>query len=168
TPNYLQHEIYVTLALIAFLGAIFLKGFKEAIGIAVLLVFAYLAFNLLVLSVGLYEVVTHPIHFPQWKEALLRHPSVHGNAWLVIAWSLMLFPKLALGLSGFETGVAVMPLIKGDSELGPDVLEDIHSTRASEAPEPRIKNLLHGRIQNTKKMLRTAALIMSVLLVSSS
>src|SRR5207245_1134007 len=32
TPGFLQHRIYLTLALIAGLGAIFLKGFKEAIG----------------------------------------------------------------------------------------------------------------------------------------
>jgi hypothetical protein len=168
TPEFFKHPIYVTLALITFLAAIFLKGFKEAIGIAVLLVFAYLALNLVVLTIGVYEVVTHPIHFPQWKEALLRHPSVHGSTWMVVLISLALFPKLALGLSGFETGVAVMPLIKGDTELGAEELESIHATRATGEPEPKIKGLLQGRINNTKKMLRTAALIMSVLLVSSS
>ena len=168
TPEFFKHPIYVTLALIAFLGAIFLKGFKEAIGIAVLLVFVYLALNLVVLSIGVYEVVTHPFHFPEWKEALLRHPSVNGSSWMVVLISLALFPKLALGLSGFETGVAVMPLIKGDTELGAEELESIHATRSTGEPEPRIKGLLQGRITNTRKMLRTAALIMSVLLVSSS
>src|SRR6476659_8077608 len=37
------HEVGVTLVLVAVLGAVFLKGFKEAIGIAVALVAAYLA-----------------------------------------------------------------------------------------------------------------------------
>ncbi|HMF58708.1 MAG TPA: hypothetical protein VK619_20345, partial [Pyrinomonadaceae bacterium] len=37
-PHFLKHQIGFTLVLIALLGAIFLKGFKEAIGIAVLLV----------------------------------------------------------------------------------------------------------------------------------
>jgi hypothetical protein len=62
--------------------------------------------------------------------------------------ALLLFPALALGLSGFETGVSVMPLVKGD----PDDSED----------EPT------GRIRNTKTLLTVAALIMSVLLVGSS
>jgi hypothetical protein len=61
---------------------------------------------------------------------------------------LLLFPKLALGLSGFETGVAVMPLVRGDA--------------ADTEAAPR------GRIRNTKKLLLTAALIMSVMLMASS
>jgi hypothetical protein len=67
---------------------------------------------------------------------------------MMIALALLLFPKLALGLSGFETGVAVMPLVKGDSD------DDPHRPA--------------GRIRHTKFLLRTAALIMSVLLIGSS
>jgi amino acid permease len=48
TPRSLQNQMGVTLVLLAILGAIFLKGFKEAIKIAVVLVGVYLALNLVV------------------------------------------------------------------------------------------------------------------------
>jgi hypothetical protein len=168
TPNMMKHEIGVTLFLIALLGAIFLKGFKEAIGIAVLLVFIYLLLNVVVLGFGLYELLIHPFHFPEWRRLLLQHPSVHGSPWLIIAVSLILFPKLALGLSGFETGVAVMPLVASDSELPSGEIEGIHATRTTRPTTPQAERFLQSRIRNTSKMLRTAAFIMSVLLIASS
>jgi hypothetical protein len=145
-------EVGVTLALVAFLGAVFLKGFKEAIGIAVLLVAAFLFLNAVVVLRGLYEVATHPDVLSDWTSRLMTAEvhgrNVGGNVFLMIGFSLLLFPKLALGLSGFETGVAVMPLVKG------------------EPGETRRKPL--GRIRNTKKLLTSAALIMSVYLICSS
>lgn len=167
TPELLKHQIGVTIALIAVLGAIFLRGFKEAIGIAVLLVFSYLVLNSIVIAFGLYELATHPQHFPEWKQALFQHPNVNGSPWLIIGVSLILFPKLALGLSGFETGVAVMPLVKGDEDLSEADWASIQSTRAGHT-EARARHLLRGRIRNTRKLLTTAALIMSVLLITSS
>jgi hypothetical protein len=167
TPEIFKHQIGVTLALIAVLGLIFLRGFKEAIGIAVALVAVYLLLNTVVITYGVFELATHPHHFPEWKQALFNHPHVHGNAWLIIGVSLMLFPKLALGLSGFETGVAVMPLVKGDSDLSEADWENIHATRTGHA-EANVLPLLRGRILNAKKLLRTAAVIMSVLLIGSS
>jgi len=167
TPEIFKHQIGVTLALIAFLGIIFLRGFKEAIGIAVALVAIYLFLNSIVIAFGLFQLATHPHHFPEWKQALFTHPSVKGHAWLIIGVSLMLFPKLALGLSGFETGVAVMPLVKGDDDLSEDDWDNIESTRTGRV-EGRAQLLLRGRIRNAKKLLRTAAVIMSVLLIGSS
>ncbi len=145
-PHFLEHrEVLVTLALIAALGAVFLKGFKEAIGLAVVLVVGYIALNLIVVGVGLYEVFTHPELLSQWKGELFNR---HSNPVGMVAASLLLFPKLALGLSGFETGVVVMPLVKGDET-------DTYQNPA-------------GRIRNAKKLLLSAAAIMSVMLISSS
>ena len=168
TPALFKHQVGITLILLVLLGAVFFKGFKEAIGIAVLLVGIYLALNVVVIGYGIFEVLTHPNQLPQWKAALFSDPRVHGNPWLVIGISLIIFPRLALGLSGFETGVAVMPLVKGDKDLSEDELEDIHSTRDGRRIQPNTQALLSGRIRNTRRMLLTAALIMSVLLITSS
>ena len=112
-PAAFDHPIAVTLVLLSGLGAIFLKGFKEAIGLAVVIVAVYLGLNVVVLVAGLLEIATHPELLGRWTTALQGQ---HGNPVMMMALALWLFPKLALGLSGFETGVAVMPLVKGDRE----------------------------------------------------
>lgn len=145
-PESLEHyKVLITLALIGMLSAVFLKGFKEAITIAVALVGSYLALNAVVLTVGVYEVFTHPTMLDGWQQRLFERES---NPIMMVAIALLLFPKLALGLSGFETGVAVMPLVKGGDK-------DTHSNPV-------------GRIANTRKLLAAAALIMSVFLLTSS
>ncbi len=143
-----DHRVAITLLLVGILGGIFLKGFKEAIGLAVLLVACYLLLNLIVVGVGIYQIATHPEVIPAWKSAIFAQPNIHGNPFLILGLSLLLFPKLALGLSGFETGVAVMPLVKGDAGDDP-------------------KNPV-GRIRNTRKLLMSAAVIMSFMLLASS
>lgn len=168
TPALFKHPIGVTLVLIMLLAAVFLKGFKEAIGIAIFLVAVYLLLNVTVIGFGLYQLFSHPDHFWRWSDALFSHPQVNGNIWLIMGVSLIIFPKLALGLSGFETGVAVMPLVKGDKELSEADWESIHTTRTGRPPERDTQELLQERIKNTRKLLRTAAVIMSVLLITSS
>ena len=159
--HFLHHRVVVTLVLIAALGAIFLRGFKEAIGIAVFLVAIYLALNFTVVVVGFYEIVTHPTVLGNWKNLLL---SQYANPLLMIGAALIVFPKLALGLSGFETGVVVMPLVKGDGDPGHyKIEENPHLTRHGESAHE-----IAGRIHNTRKLLMSAALIMSVLLFASS
>jgi hypothetical protein len=142
---FLKHPVIVTLILIGFLGVIFLRGFKEAIGIAVFIVAFYILLNLIVVSKGIAVLIQHPEYFANWRNLLFES---YANPIAIIAASLIVFPKLALGLSGFETGVVVMPLVKGEENDDPE-------------------NPL-GRIKNTRKLLTTAALIMSVLLISSS
>jgi hypothetical protein len=144
-PPWLNHPVAVTLTLLGALAAIFLRGFREAIGLAVVLVFFYLALNAVIIAWGLWYIAHHAVLLPNWRQALLQ---THGNWTAMLAVALLLFPKLALGLSGFETGVAVMPLIKGDE------------SDTEEHPE--------GRIRGAHKLLTTAALIMSVLLIGSS
>ncbi|GAB3957385.1 hypothetical protein GCM10027614_72760 [Micromonospora vulcania] len=139
------HEVLITLLLLALLGSVFLKGFGEAIGIAVVLVAVYLSLNTVVIAVALWRVATHPSAVGDWSTALTTG---HGNPLLVVGLSLLVFPKLALGLSGFETGVAVMPSVRGDPQDSED--------------RPL------GRIRGARRLLTTAAVIMSVFLLTSS
>ena len=145
-PGWLQGQnVLVTLVLLALLAAVFLRGFKEAIGVAVTLVVLYLGLNVVVVAVTLFEVFTHPLAVGEWWRAL---STSHGDWFMVVGIALLVFPKLALGLSGFETGVAVMPQIQGrpgDTEENPA-----------------------GRIKGARRLLTSAAVIMSAFLITTS
>src|SRR6187401_3324602 len=65
-PQAFNHPVALTLLLLAALSAVFLKGFKEAIGLAVWIVGAYLVLNAIVIGVALVEVATHPSVFADW------------------------------------------------------------------------------------------------------
>jgi hypothetical protein len=144
-PRWLDHPTLLTIALLLILAAVFLKGFHDAITIAVGIVVVYIALNTVVLAAGFRALWQHPELIAGWKASLFAQ---HGNPLMMVVMALILFPKLALGLSGFETGVAVMPLVRGDAS-------DTELVPA-------------GRIRNTKKLLLSAALIMSVMLMASS
>ncbi len=152
-----RQRLIVTFVLLMLLGATFMRGFKEVIGLAVVLVAIYLLLNLLVVCNGLIHLVEHSHYFTIWWDRVVsgenhwyieKCPTEGTGFWSTIVLILLIFPKLALGLSGFETGVAVMPLIRGNSTDNPN------------HPE--------GRIRNTRKLLITAAVIMSLFLLGSS
>jgi hypothetical protein len=145
-----ERQVLVTIAILAVLALVFLKGFREAIGLASAAALPYLALNLVVLGRGGWEVMTHPALLADWRSALFAK----GDFPVLVGGALLVFPKLALGLSGFETGVSVMPLIDGgETDRG-------YNPRAAGAPR--------GRVANTRKLLLTAAVIMSFMLILSS
>lgn len=135
----------LTLLLIALLAMVFLVGFREAIGVAVVLVVLYIGLSLVVVTVGLGQVNQQPQLITQWWSNINLS---YASPMAAVIAALVVFPKLALGLSGFETGVVVMPLVKGDPNDSPQ--------------HPK------GRIRNSHKLLTGAALIMSVMLLGSS
>ncbi|MGC4003735.1 MAG: hypothetical protein QM811_11655 [Pirellulales bacterium] len=127
------------------------------IGIAVVIVGVFLALNAVIIAIGVYHLATHPTAFAEWQADVvagrwfLSHNPLEGSGHglaVIVGVCLLIFPKLALGLSGFETGVAVMPMIEGDPS------DDHH--------KPVV------RIRNTKKLLIVAAAVMSVYLLGSS
>jgi hypothetical protein len=144
-PQWIDHPILFTVLLVSALGAIFLKGFREAIWVAVLLVGVYLVLNVIVIGRELEYVVAHGEVISIWSANLMAQ---EPRPWMIAVLVIWFFPKLALGLSGFETGVAVMPLVSGQGKTEEQVLA--------------------SRIANTRKLLATAAIIMSTLLICSS
>jgi hypothetical protein len=133
------HAVLITVVLMLILGFVFLLGFSEAVGVAIPLVAIFLALNAVVTVVGLVSVFDTPGALSSWQDALTSHG---GGFFGLLGPSVLAFPALVLGLSGFETGVSMMPLIKADG--------------------------MESRIRNTRKLLTTAALIMSVYLIATS
>jgi hypothetical protein len=143
--SFLQDRMVTTSALLAVLCIVFLIGFKEAILVAVIITWSYLLLNIGVAGVGIYQIILHPNLWGNWHQQLW---SLYKTPVAMTLQSLIIFPQLALGMSGFETGVAVMPLVEGDptdSEANPA-----------------------GRIRNARKLLTAAAIIMSTFLLTSS
>jgi hypothetical protein len=141
-PGFLHgHNVLITVVLLLILGFVFLRGFSEAVGVAIPLVAVFLALNAVVTVVGLVEVFTSPGVLAGWTDRLTSSGNIFGP-------SILAFPALVLGLSGFETGVSMMPLVKASGST----------------PEER----LESRIKNTRKLLTVAAGIMSVYLIATS
>jgi hypothetical protein len=154
TPTWMHGQISITMFLLVLLGGMFLKGYGEVVGLAMVLVVAFLGLSFVVVVASLWFLATHPTLLPQWIAEIsagryhIDHAPLTGTGpWVAAAIALVVFPKLALGLSGFETGVLHIHLVQGTA-ADPDNAA--------------------ARIANTKRMLLVAALIMSFFLIGSS
>lgn len=153
-PAWMQGQMAVTMFLLVLLGGMFLKGYGEVVGLATVLVVAYIGLTGIVVAAGLWYLLSHPTLLPHWLSEIssgryhLEHAPVSGTGpWVAIAIACLIFPKLALGMSGFETGVLHIHLVRGTKSDPADVA---------------------GRIRHTRMLLVTAALLMSVMLLGSS
>jgi amino acid transporter len=135
----------ITIVLLLILGAVFLMGFKEAVGVAIPVVAVFLLVNAVTITMGLLQIARDPAPLNGWLERVFAQGQGPGD---LILPALLAFPLLVLGLSGFETGVSMMPLVEAEGR----------------SPEER----RISRIRNTRRLLTTAALIMSVYLLVSS
>jgi hypothetical protein len=153
-PPWLQGQLLVTSVLLLLLCAMFLRGFSEVVGLALVLVVAYLGLTAIVVGAGVFHLVSHPELLRHWLAEIssgnyhIAHAPIGGTGFLAaLAIACIVFPKLALGMSGFETGVLQIHLMEG-TPADPD--------------DPA------ARIANTRRLLVTAAVIMSVFLIGSS
>jgi amino acid transporter len=138
-------NVVVTVVLLLVLGGVFLLGFNEAVNVAIPLVVIFLGVNAVVIVVSVAAIVAEPGSLDDWLQRLASSSGDFGD---VARTALFAFPLLVLGLSGFETGVSMMPLVKSEGFTEFQVLA--------------------SRVRNTRKLLTTAAVIMSAYLLATS
>lgn len=139
-------QMRIALILLLLLAIVFLAGFREAIRVASFIAIPYLFLNLVVLLWCGGKILFHVELLANWRHAIF---ALKPDWTAIFIASALIFPKLALGLSGFETGVSVMPLVNG-------------------AQTGKTEETIPGRVHATRKLLLSAALIMSVMLLLSS
>ncbi len=164
--SFFTKQLMVTL-LLGVLGFAFWfllrKGFnRNVIVLAVPLIAVYLLLNAVIIGFGLWYLANHSEVLTDWFDRIVQGdwgPQVQHETllspgaglladWgLIVLFSLLLFPRLSLGLSGFELSLILMPQIEG-------------------SPLDHLDQPLH-RIRNTRKVLVTAALLMSAFLFGS-
>lgn len=156
--EYFNEQLVITI-LLGFVGFVFWalirRGFsRKAIAVSVALVAFYLLLNAVVIGSGLLHLWRHPNHITHWWEQVQTgnwHPTAalpNGrDGWTLALLCLVFFPQLALGLSGFEMSLVLMPQVRG--------------APADNPAKPR------GRIRNVRKVLVLAVVVMAVYLLSS-
>jgi hypothetical protein len=154
-PAALQNGTLVAMALVVLMGAFFLRRIRHVIFAAVVLVGTYLLLSCIIIWLGLWHLATHLDLVTGWYENVMAGrwqledaPLAGHGALSILLICLLLYPKLAIGFSGLETGSALMPLACGDPDDSP-------------------KKPL-GRIRETRKLVSAAGLIMSIMLLGSS
>ena len=157
--SYWNRQMVVTVVLLI-LGfgfwALFRRGFtKTAVKVAAWVVGIYLTLTAVVVGSGLVYLHDHSLLVDNWWERLwaghwhpYHPPFANTNGWVLAGMCLLFLPQLALGLSGLELGLVVMPLVRGDPSDSP--------------AKPR------SRIRRARLLLATSAIIMSVFLLSST
>jgi hypothetical protein len=151
-----QLAVTLVLGVVGFLFWFILrKGFnRNVLYVSVPLIGAYLALNGLLLGAGIGRLVDRPELVATWiaqvqaGDWIISAPFWAHDDWRsIVALSFLFLPSVALGLSGFELSMIIMPQVKG------------------KAGEPA--NQPATRIRHTRKVLATAALIMSVYLLAA-
>ena len=139
----------VAICMVIALGVVFYIGFREAIVLAIACTIPFLFLTLFVIIKSAFVIASDVTLFYAW----IFDPIFKVDWFGLFIISALAFPKLALGLSGFETGVSVMPLI---------------SNKGKKQSDEMVNDVPENRIKGTKKLLLFSAIIMSVYLMTSS
>jgi hypothetical protein len=131
----------------------------------------YLLLTAAVITSAIVYLVDHPHILSAWAKETFALPNSNAatgaatsGAWLpwlkIALWS---FPQMALGLSGFEMILNVVPRISSS-----DIIPSAKNVFPSEARNPPgLSPTASARIRNTRKLMLAAASIMAIYLITA-